>query len=76
MIHLARPIVTPVANIVFCCFVFLDLASGDGHISMYGQQPPWLWVGRVVQFATFYGSIQAKTFVTLFPICWDDRLDY
>ena len=31
MIHSARPIVTPVANIVFCCFVFLDLKSGDGR---------------------------------------------
>ena len=31
MIHSARPIVTPVANIVFCCFVFLDLKSGDGQ---------------------------------------------
>ena len=29
MIQSARPIVTPVANIVFCCFVFLDLKSGD-----------------------------------------------
>ena len=32
MIHSARPIVTPVANIVFCCFVFLDLKSGDGRM--------------------------------------------
>ena len=32
MIHSARPIVTPVANIVFCCFVFLALKSGDGHV--------------------------------------------
>ena len=30
MIHSARPIVTPVVNIVFCCFVFLYLKSGDG----------------------------------------------
>ena len=30
MIHSASPIVTPVANIVFRCFVFLDLKSGDG----------------------------------------------
>ena len=30
MIHSARPIVTPVANIVLCCFVFLDVKSGDG----------------------------------------------
>ena len=28
MTHSARPIATPVANIVFCCFVFLDLKSG------------------------------------------------
>ena len=28
MIHSARPIVTPVENIAFCCFVFLDLKSG------------------------------------------------
>ena len=31
MIHSARPIVTSVANIVFCYFVFLDLKSGDGR---------------------------------------------
>ena len=29
MIHSARPIVTPVANIVFGCLVFLDLKSED-----------------------------------------------
>ena len=33
MIHSARPMVTPVANIVFSCFVFLDLKSGDGQIT-------------------------------------------
>ena len=32
MIHSARPIVTTVANIVFCCFVFLDLKSGEGRV--------------------------------------------
>ena len=41
MIHSARPIVTPVANIVFCCFVFLDLKSADGrmrtYVRTYGQ---------------------------------------
>ena len=31
MIHSARPLVTPVANIVFCCFVFLDMKIGDGR---------------------------------------------
>ena len=31
MIHWVIPIVTPVANIVFCCYVFLDLKSGDGR---------------------------------------------
>ena len=35
MIHSARPIVTPVVNIVFCCFVFLDLKGGD--VRTYGQ---------------------------------------
>ena len=29
MIYSARPIVSPVANIVFGCFVFLDLKSED-----------------------------------------------
>ena len=31
MIHSARPTVSPVANIVVCCFVLLDLKSGDGR---------------------------------------------
>ena len=35
MIHSARPIVTPVAIIIFCCFVFIDLKRGDGRT--YGQ---------------------------------------
>ena len=30
MIHSARPIITPVTNIVFC-FVVLELKSGDGR---------------------------------------------
>ena len=49
MIHSARarPIVTPVANIVLCCFVFLDLKSGygrtdgrnDGHVRKQWSLP-------------------------------------
>ena len=35
MIHSARPTVTPVATIAFCCFVLLDLKSGDE--GTYGQ---------------------------------------
>ena len=31
MIHPARPTGSPVATIVFCCFVLLDLKSGDGR---------------------------------------------
>ena len=31
MIHLARPTVTPVATIIFCCFVLLDLKSERGR---------------------------------------------
>ena len=49
MIHSARSTVTPVANIVFCCFVFLDLKSGDGRTDNYPYWP-WLWVGRVDQY--------------------------
>ena len=37
MIHSARPVVTPVAKIVFCCFVFLDLKSGDRR----GRKDRW-----------------------------------
>ena len=55
MIHSARPIVTPVANIVFCCFVFLDMKSGDGRTDNMWENnypyQPWLWVGRVDQKA-------------------------
>ena len=54
LIHSARPIVTPVANIVFCCFVFLDLKSGDGRTDNMCEHNdpyrPWLWIGRVDQF--------------------------
>ena len=32
MIHSARPTVAPIANIVFCCFVFLDMKSTDGRM--------------------------------------------
>ena len=46
-------IVTPVANIVFCCFVFLILKSGDGRTDNMDENNypyrPWLWVGRVDQ---------------------------
>ena len=31
MIHSARPTVSPVANIVVCCFVVLDFKSGNGR---------------------------------------------
>ena len=57
MIHSTRHIVTPVAIVVFCCFVFLDLKSGHGHKDgrtdnmCENTYPylPWLWVGRVDQ---------------------------
>ena len=53
MIYSARPIVIPVANIVFCCFVFLDLKSGDERTENMCENndpyQPWLSVGRVDQ---------------------------
>ena len=35
VIHSARPTVSPVATIIICCFVLLDLKSGDGRA--YGR---------------------------------------
>ena len=53
MIHSARPIVMKVANIVFCCVVFLDLKSGDGRTDNMCENNdpyrPWLWVGSLDQ---------------------------
>ena len=67
MIHSARLIVTPVANIVFCCFVFLDLKSGDGRgrtdnmCENNDLYRPWLWVGRVDQKGTFKYHMEEET---------------
>ena len=41
MIHSARPIVKPVANNVFCCFIFLDLKSGDGQTDEHYVRKQW-----------------------------------
>ena len=60
IIHSARPIVTPVANIVFCCFVFLDLKGGDGRTTCAKTMISTgrdFWVGRVDQ----YGEIIWKS---------------
>ena len=60
MIHSARPIVTPVANIAFCCLVFLDLKSGDGRTDNMRENNdpyrPWLWVGQVDQLTYVTGQ--------------------
>ena len=53
MIHSARPIVTPVANIVFCCFV--DLKSGDGRTD--GQHVRKQWSLPAVTLSWPSGSI-------------------
>ena len=56
MIHSARPIVTPVANIVFCCFVFLDLKNGDGRTTCAKTIPTGRdfglaeWINNKVRF--------------------------
>ena len=81
MIHSARHIVTPVANIVFCCFVFLDLISGerrtDGRTDNMCENNdpywPWLWVDRVDQNITLWflatcPKWQCKRVVMLFSI--------
>ena len=53
MIHSARPIVPPVASIVFCRFIFLDFKSTyvrtDNMCQNNDPYRPWLWIGRVDQ---------------------------
>ena len=57
MIHSARSIVTPVANIVFCCFVFLE--SGDGRTD--GQHVQTQWSLPAVTLAWPSGSIETNS---------------
>ena len=60
MIHSARP---TVANIVFCCFVLLDLKSGDGRAYRRTDNMcdrPWLWVGQVDQLSSKIQSASPK----------------
>ena len=45
MIHSARPIVAPVANFVFCCFVFLDVKSGYGRTDNMCENKPAVTLG-------------------------------
>ena len=53
MIHLAKPTASPVATIVFCCFVLLDLKSGtDNMCENNYHYRPWVWVGRVDQLSS------------------------
>ena len=56
MIHLARPTLSPVANIVFSlCFVLLDFEKWgrtDDMCKNNDPYRPWLWVGRVDQYDT------------------------
>ena len=55
MIHLARPTVSPVANIVFALFCFARFweVGTDGRTDNIckNNDPyrPWLWVGHVDQ---------------------------
>ena len=57
MIHSARPIVTPVANIVFCWFVFLDLKSGDGRTDdMCENNDPYFGLAEWINLGKFSGK--------------------
>ena len=67
MIHSARHIVTPLANIVFCCFVFLDLKSGDGRKTCAKTMIPTFsdfglaeWINTALTFLLSYHSKYAK----------------
>ena len=58
MIHSAKPTVTPEANIVFCCFVFLDVKSlgrtYGQHVRKQLSLPAEHLVVRVDQFMHNY----------------------
>ena len=58
MIHLARPIVTPVANIVFYCFVFLDLKNEDG------------WTCRRTDMQTDVQHVQKQLSIPTVTVGW------
>ena len=58
MIHSARPTVSLAANIVFCCFVLLDLKSGDGRTD--GQHVRKQWSLPDVTVGWPSGSIQNR----------------
>ena len=63
MIHSTRPIVMPVANIVFCCFVLLDLKSGDGRTTCAKTMIP---TGRGCGLAEWINRYQKDMFSTGF----------
>ena len=58
MIHSTRPTVSPETIIIFCCFVLLDLKSGDERTDNMCKNSdhyrPGLWVGRVDQYTILY----------------------
>ena len=63
MIHSARPTVSSVATIVFCCFVFLDLKSGDRRT--YGQHVRKQWSLRDCRLAEWMNSEEFSYFVMI-----------
>ena len=67
MIHLARAIVTPVASIVFFCFVFLDLKSGDGRTACAkAMTPTGLGFGLAKWINCFYtGNFAYKVNISI-----------
>ena len=46
MIHSTRPTVSSVATIIFCCFVLLDLKSGDGLTD--GRTNGWTTCAKIM----------------------------
>ena len=83
MIHSARPTVSPVATIVFCCFVLLDLKSGDGRTdnmcrNNYHYQPG-LWVGLVDQLwiiLNWFDLLSIYIFFSATPVPQPDNAEY
>ena len=77
MIQSDRPIVTPVTNIVFCCFVFPDLKSGDGRTDGKHVRKQWSlpavtlgWPSGSIKLILPFRSLQWRRGLAKFPMVW------
>ena len=86
MIHSARPTVSPVANIVFCCFVLLDFEKWGRTTCAKTMIPTdrdcgsaeWIKNGRKIESKAYIGLplCNNKAKLTLTRMCVDHEKDF